>query len=149
MSSGSLDAFDVDAFSTKDCESHPHDAASENRPMAEASSDDNPLDALAEEFVARHRAGERPSVEDYAARYPQLADAIRDFFPGLVLMEGVRPDNRDATGPFQLDPTVGGGSNWSTSERSRNRWGRRNSSFRVNHRARQRLGGFAASAPTR
>src|SRR5262245_15775440 len=77
--------------------------------MAEPSSEGNPLDALAEEFVARHRAGECPSVEDYAARYPQLADAIRDLFPGLVLMEGVRPDNRDATGSFQQDPTVGMG----------------------------------------
>ncbi len=59
--------------------------------MPEPSSDANPLDALAEEFVARHRAGERPSLDEFIARRPDLADDIRDLFPGLVLMEGVRP----------------------------------------------------------
>jgi serine/threonine protein kinase len=60
----------------------------------------NPLDVLAEEFVARHRRGEKPSVSEYAARYPDLADDVRDLFPGLVLMEDVRPVAEDATGPF-------------------------------------------------
>ena len=60
----------------------------------------NPLDALAEEFVARHRRGENPSVSEYAAKYPELADDVRDLFPGLVLMEGVRPEAAEATGSF-------------------------------------------------
>jgi serine/threonine protein kinase/WD40 repeat protein len=67
--------------------------------MSDSSSGVNPFDALAEEFVARHRRGEKPSVSEYAAKYPDLADDIRDLFPGLVLMEGVRPQ-ADATGPF-------------------------------------------------
>ena len=49
--------------------------------MSDSSSDANPLDALAEEFVARHRAGERPSLDEFMRR-PDLADDIRDLFPG-------------------------------------------------------------------
>jgi serine/threonine protein kinase/Tfp pilus assembly protein PilF len=73
--------------------------------MSESSSDVNPLDALAEEFVARHRKGERPSLDEFIARRPDLADDIRDLFPGLVVMEGVRPGRGDATGPFDSAPT--------------------------------------------
>jgi WD40 repeat protein/serine/threonine protein kinase len=61
--------------------------------MGEAGSDPNLLDRLAEEFVARQRDGERPSVAEYAQRYPDLADDIRDLFPALALMERVRPDS--------------------------------------------------------
>jgi serine/threonine protein kinase/WD40 repeat protein len=68
--------------------------------MSESGSDVNPLDALAEEFVARHRRGERPSLDEFIARRPDLADDIRDLFPGLVVMEGVRPGRGDVTGPF-------------------------------------------------
>jgi serine/threonine protein kinase/WD40 repeat protein len=71
--------------------------------MSDSSSGVHPLDALAEEFVARHRRGERPSVSEYADRYPELADDIRDLFPGLVVMEDVRPQ-ADATGPFRAFP---------------------------------------------
>src|SRR5262249_34392763 len=45
------------------------------------------LDRLAEEFAARFRAGERPSLQEYMDRYPALADDIRDLFPALVEME--------------------------------------------------------------
>ncbi len=44
----------------------------------------NLLDELAEEFVARSSHGERPSVKEYADRYPELADEIRELFPALV-----------------------------------------------------------------
>ncbi len=69
--------------------------------MSESNSDVNPLDALAEEFVSRCRAGERPSLDEFIARRPDLADDIRDLFPGLVVMEGVRPDRGDSTGPLR------------------------------------------------
>src|SRR5262249_30139639 len=51
---------------------------------------------LAEEFVERHRRGERPSVAEYAARHPELAEQIRELFPALVMMEDVRPDPQPA-----------------------------------------------------
>src|SRR5262245_21063192 len=65
--------------------------------MSEASSESNPLDRLAEEFVARQRRGERPSLTEYVARYPALADDIRELFPALALMEQVRPESAKAT----------------------------------------------------
>jgi serine/threonine protein kinase/tetratricopeptide (TPR) repeat protein len=54
-------------------------------------SERHPIDALAEEFVARYRRGERPSVSEYAARYPELADQIQDVLQALVLMEELAP----------------------------------------------------------
>src|SRR5580658_1435214 len=45
------------------------------------------LDQLAEEFAARFRRGERPSLKEYTDRYPELADEIRDLFPAMVKVE--------------------------------------------------------------
>jgi serine/threonine protein kinase/WD40 repeat protein len=52
------------------------------------------LDQLAEEFAARFRRGERPSLKEYTERYPALADDIRKLFPALVEVE-----QADAFGP--------------------------------------------------
>jgi hypothetical protein len=70
--------------------------------MNSSSSDRNPVDALAEEFVARYRRGERPSLTEYTTKYPDLADEIRDVFPALLMMEDVRPAKGDATGAFDV-----------------------------------------------
>jgi eukaryotic-like serine/threonine-protein kinase len=67
--------------------------------MSDSHSGADPFDALAEEFVARHRRGETPLVSDYAARHPELADDIRELFPGLLLMEDVRPTPEKRTTP--------------------------------------------------
>lgn len=68
--------------------------------MIDNNSGVNPLDALAEEFVARYRRGERPSLSEYVAKYPELAGDVRDLFPGLVLMEDIRPESGATTRPF-------------------------------------------------
>jgi hypothetical protein len=47
------------------------------------------LGQLAEEFSERVRQGQMPSVEDYAARHPGLAERIRALFPTLLLLEGL------------------------------------------------------------
>jgi hypothetical protein len=59
--------------------------------MADASFDDNPLDALVEEFLARYRRGERPPISEFTRRRPELAEDIRELFPALVMLEDVRP----------------------------------------------------------
>ncbi len=64
--------------------------------MAEPRSEVNPVDELAEEFARRWRAGERPSVEDYAERYPQWAEEIRAVLPAVVMMEEMKPRREDA-----------------------------------------------------
>jgi eukaryotic-like serine/threonine-protein kinase len=68
--------------------------------MNELSEDRDPVEVLAEEFVNRHRRGEKPSLQEYVDRYPHLAADIRDLFPALVKMEKVRPQTGDATGEF-------------------------------------------------
>ena len=45
------------------------------------------LDQLAEEFAERLRRGERPSLEEYTDRYPELAQEIRELFPAMVKVE--------------------------------------------------------------
>ena len=48
-----------------------------------------PLDAVVESFVQRFRRGEQPSISEYVARYPELADRIHTLFPALVMLEGI------------------------------------------------------------
>jgi hypothetical protein len=55
-------------------------------PFDESERDDL-LDRLVEEFAARLRRGERPALKDYADRYPELADEIRDVFPAMAQVE--------------------------------------------------------------
>ena len=50
-------------------------------------SDADPFGAIADEFVEAFRQGKRPSVEEFARRYPEHADDIREMLPALVLME--------------------------------------------------------------
>src|SRR5262245_5160017 len=57
-----------------------------------SSEERDPVERLAEAFVARHRRGERTSPAEYAALHPQWADRIQVLFPALLLMEHHRPD---------------------------------------------------------
>ena len=53
------------------------------------------FDELAEEFAERYRRGERPSLQEYIDRYPELADEIREMFPALVKVEQVDEEHVD------------------------------------------------------
>jgi serine/threonine protein kinase len=68
--------------------------------MTDSSADRDPLERLADEFVARYRRGERPSLTEYANRLPDRADEVRDLFPALVEMEQLKPVTADNTGAF-------------------------------------------------
>jgi serine/threonine-protein kinase len=68
--------------------------------MAENRSPDEQVGGLAEEYLARHRQGLKPSVESYAAAHPEIADEIRRLFPALLMMEELKPASGDATGSF-------------------------------------------------
>ena len=52
------------------------------------------LTRLADEFAARYRAGERPSLQEYIDRHPELADEIRELFPAMVEIEQVKEDHQ-------------------------------------------------------
>src|SRR5262249_33804413 len=64
-----------------------------------SSDERDPIELLADEFLGEIRSGGRPAIEEYAARYPDLADAIRDLFPALLMMENLDKGAPDATGP--------------------------------------------------
>ncbi len=65
----------------------------------DSSTDRNPLDRMAEEFVARHRKGEHPALTEFVARHPDLAEQIHDLFPALAMIEELKPAP-DVTGEF-------------------------------------------------
>ena len=66
---------------------------------SDPSSDDrDPVERLAEEFVARHRRGDRPLPAEYAERYPQWAERIHSLFPALLLIEQHKPGVGDQSG---------------------------------------------------
>ena len=52
------------------------------------------FDDLAEEFAGRFRRGERPSLQEYVDRLPEMAAEIREMFPALVEVEQADGDAR-------------------------------------------------------
>src|SRR5262245_46216352 len=63
----------------------------------------NPVEELAEEFVARKRRGEQPTLREYCDRYPHLADEIRELFPALVMVEDLGGSSIAGSGPEQAN----------------------------------------------
>jgi serine/threonine protein kinase len=59
--------------------------AEHNPPAAERL--DSLVGQVADEFLARQERGERPDIEEYAARYPGAANPIRDVLRSLRLVE--------------------------------------------------------------
>ena len=60
--------------------------------MADSYSDRDPVEELAEEYLARLRRGENPAVTEYTLAHPEHAEAIRELFPALVKIERLRPE---------------------------------------------------------
>ena len=50
--------------------------------------------AVTEEFVARLRNGESPSIDEFKQRFPTLAQEIDDVFPALEMLERCRPEQK-------------------------------------------------------
>ena len=78
--------------------------------MSQIDDERDPLDQLAEEFLERHRRGERPDIAEFVARDPKRAEQLRELLSALLLVEGVRPRS-DATvnniarpGPAGVEP---------------------------------------------
>jgi eukaryotic-like serine/threonine-protein kinase len=64
--------------------------------MSQLDAERKRLEILAEEFVARHRRGERPALSEYIDAHPELAAEIRELFPTLVLIEKLAPSDSDS-----------------------------------------------------
>jgi hypothetical protein len=55
------------------------------------------LTKLADEFSVRYRAGERPSLQEYVDRYPELAREICELLSAMVEMEHGNEDRNQVT----------------------------------------------------
>ena len=77
----------------------------EDRPLRGSRPDDDclstssdsiePVELLADDFKRRRGAGENPTIDEYCAKHPELADEIREVFPALVVIEQVVPESAD------------------------------------------------------
>jgi serine/threonine protein kinase/WD40 repeat protein len=72
--------------------------------MSDSGDTGDGLGPVLESFLARSRRGERPSVEEYVARHPELAGRIRALLPVLAAIE--RVGDAPAAGDGR-PPTVG------------------------------------------
>lgn len=59
------------------------------------SKDREPVEVLAEDFIARQRAGEHPTIEEYIEAYPNYADDIAAIFPAVLTLHHVDPHVSD------------------------------------------------------
>lgn len=74
---------------------HPPISSRQDANAFDSSDSLEPVELLADEFIARQRAGEKPTIDEYCAQHPELADEIREVFPALVVMEQVAPATAD------------------------------------------------------
>jgi serine/threonine protein kinase/WD40 repeat protein len=59
--------------------------------MSSSSNARGPVELLADEFLARCKRGEKPTIKEYCDRHPDLADEIRDVFEALLMVEDLKP----------------------------------------------------------
>src|SRR5512139_4037992 len=77
--------------------------------MADPNTERDPLEVLAAKYMERLRQGQRPSIEEYAAQHPELADEIRDLFPTIAVTERLKArqaqssDGRASLGAARLE----------------------------------------------
>jgi serine/threonine protein kinase len=71
--------------------------------MSGSRDEPDPVEALAREFLGRRRSGESPTVDEYTARHPELADAIRTSFAALAPAGDPKPS------ADEIDTTLGPG----------------------------------------
>ncbi len=64
------------------------------------------LNRLAEEFAEGDRRGERPLVQEYIDRHPELAQDIREFFPAMAEMEQVKEERQKVCAEASPSPAL-------------------------------------------
>jgi hypothetical protein len=55
--------------------------------MSSSSDERGPVELLADEFLARCKRGEKPTIKEYCDRHPDLAEEIRDVFEAVLMVE--------------------------------------------------------------
>ena len=76
--------------------------------LSNAASDEELLSRAAEDFLKRVDSAERPDIEEYADRYPQVADVIRFVLPALQDARSVGPVSSSSHSvPQQIEEQLG------------------------------------------
>src|SRR5262245_28950809 len=66
--------------------------------MSASSDARSPVELLADEFLARCKRGEKPTIQEYCDRHADLADEIRDVFEAVLMVEDLKPGSSDVSG---------------------------------------------------
>ena len=56
------------------------------------------VESLVEEFLERQQRGEQPTIEEYEAKHPELAEELRELLEAVAVVRDLKPGSRDATG---------------------------------------------------
>ena len=65
--------------------------------MTEATSERDPLDMLAEEFLQARRKGAKQSVTEFAAAHPEHADGLKEILPAMLALEQMRRERQSTS----------------------------------------------------
>jgi WD40 repeat protein/serine/threonine protein kinase len=76
-------------------------------PAADNDSAEALISEVADEFLERWERGEQPEVEEYARRYPHLAEALRQVLPALPLLRHSGAALMDPSAAWQPDVPLG------------------------------------------
>src|SRR5262245_1080322 len=76
--------------------------------MSSSVDERGPVELLADEFLARLKNGEKPTIKEYCERHPDLADEIRDVFEAVLMVEDLKPGPDDASGSFGASVRIDG-----------------------------------------
>ncbi len=58
--------------------------------MTDRSSHNSRIDILVDEYLARKRRGEHPTIKEYCVKHPDLAQGIREVFPTIKTIEDLK-----------------------------------------------------------
>ena len=64
--------------------------------MSDATTERHSVEVLATEFIMRQRQGECPTIEEYVALYPELAEEIRRVLPTITALETLKVSQQRA-----------------------------------------------------
>src|SRR6516165_167392 len=76
--------------------------------MSSSGDERSPVELLADEFLARCKRGEGPTIKEYCDKHPDLADEIRAVFEAVLMVEDLKPGSGDVSGPAGASPYVNG-----------------------------------------
>ena len=74
-----------------------------------SSSDSNLVAQVVAEWRERLLQGEQPDLQEYTAKYPAIADELRELFPAIALIEDLKDDVGNLTGSITAGAVIAEG----------------------------------------